>query len=339
MTGKSDKTNEANNRACFDDDLLYRYLEKMTTSEEEERIEQHLNECNHCFADVTALTEIIQTPITEIERIEIARSRQTTPEQQVQNILDYVAQENAAIGQINVGEAASAPTNISQSFLLMLLMEIYQRRRRVLQYGVALVALLAIVGGSWRAIGFYQTGYRISQAKLLMQEHYKVSVPDQEPRLSGEYAPTGLGTLMGPAQKKRPYLVQAFKLAEGAIANGYKDANAKQLLAQIYILNGEYARADSILQQLKQAPSALAAALNDLGVIHFSKKDWTRAALFFAAAIEANPQIKEARYNLALAKIEMGETAGVVAILDDYIKLETVDGWKDAARKLKNNLP
>jgi len=339
MPGKSYKTNEATNGACFDDDLLYRHLEKMTTPEEEERVEQHLNECNHCFADVTALTEMVQTPITEAERIEIARSRKISPQEQVQKILDYVAQENAVIEQNNVGEAASEPTNISQSFFLMLLMKVYQRRRRILQYGFALVTLFAIVWGSWQAMGFYQTGYRFSQAKLLMKENYQISVPDQQPRLSGDYAPTALGTLMGPAEKKRPYLAQAFKLAEDAIANGYKDASAKQLLAQIYILNGEYAQADSILQQLKQAPAILAAALNDLGVIHFSKKDWTGAAQFFAAAIEADPQIKEARYNLALAKIEMGETAEVVAILDDYIKLEPVDGWKDAARKLKNNLP
>lgn len=172
-----------------------------------------------------------------------------------------------------------------------------------------------------------------------MERSYQVSVPDQEPRLSGNYAPTVLGRRMGPTVKKQPYLAESLELTESAITHGYEGNLGKQLLAQIYILNQEYDEADSILQQLRQAPQALATTLNDLGVMYFNKKDWARAAQSFAAAIDANPQINEARYNLALARIEMGETTGVVAILDDYIKLETVDGWKDAARKLKNNLP
>ena len=172
-----------------------------------------------------------------------------------------------------------------------------------------------------------------------MEKNYKVSVPDREPRLSGNYDPTVLGTQMGPAEKKRPYLDEPFKLAEDAIAHGYKGAPGKQLLAQLYILNEEYAQADSLLQQLKYESVTLAVTLNDLGVLHFNKKDWKTAAHFFTAAIAADSTTNEARYNLALAKIEMGETAGVIAILDDYVRFETVNGWKDAARKLKNNLP
>lgn len=85
MPGKSHKIS---NGAHLDDDLLYRHLEKMTTLEEEARIEQHLDTCNNCFAELTALTEIIQTPITETEKIEIARSRKISPEKQVEKILE-----------------------------------------------------------------------------------------------------------------------------------------------------------------------------------------------------------------------------------------------------------
>lgn len=336
MPGKSPKTNEAKNGDCLADDLLYRHLEKTTTQEEEARIEQHLDTCNSCFAEVTALMEIIQTPITEAEKIEIVRSRKVSPEEQVQRILDWVETPPESHGR---KKTKPEPGMIGQWLIVMGLVAIYRRHRRTVRYGAMFTASLAIIWGSWRGIGFYQTDYRIGQAMRLMEKNYLVSVPDQEPRLSGNYAPTAQGTLMGPAEKKRPYLVESFKLTKGAIAHGYKGTLGKQLLAQFYILNEEYAQADSLLQQLKHEPATLAAALNDQGVLHFNKKNWKAAAHLFTEAIAADSTTSGARYNLALAKIEMGETAGVAAILDDCIKLETVNGWKDAARKLKNNLP
>ena len=334
MPGKSYKTNEATNGACFDDDLLYRHLENMTTSEEEERIEQHLNECNHCFADLTALTEIVQTPITETERIEIARSRKISPEEQVEKILEYVEGERAAT---TVEQSEDEPLVIvDPPAVIRILLEIWRRHRiRILQYGVAFVVLLT--GVAYLQISYNNAANRIQQAEDLLKNNYRVFY-DATPRLAGGYESKGIGITMAPGDSVPAYLEQASALAGAAAAGGWKSDQGRALLAKIFIITEDYARADSIFSLIKVEAAKSATALNDLGVLSYEKKDWERAANYFTAALQADPQFREARYNLALAKAKLGANAEALALLDEYLKLETDDGWKAAATELQKKL-
>ncbi len=336
MLEKSHKAETAITEGCLSDDQLYRYIEKLVTEEERQKIHLHLNSCARCFDEVVTLARNTHLPASEAEKLEITRLRKLTPQAQVDRILDYVKARESVWAKF-LREIKKLPELI-KFHISALLSSFFAERDPVWKYLFAGAVLLVFAAGSFWGIQYYKKGYRIIRAERLLNENYQVSVPDREPRLSGDFAPTGLGTLLGPAEKKRPYIAQAFKLAEDAIASGYNDPKAKQLLARIYILNGQYAQADSILQQLKFGSQTLAAALNDLGVIHFKKKDWETAGQFFAEAILSDPTINEARYNLALTRVEMGDAAGAIAILEDYIKLETAGGWKDVARRLKREL-
>jgi hypothetical protein len=335
MPGKSYNEKGASGK-CLSDEQLYGFLEKLLSKAESQAVQEHLDSCSACFDDMVTLARNVHTPASEAERIELASLPKLPPQEQIAKILEYAKKQESV--WVKIWEGIKTIFQIAESFISVLLSSLFGKRDPVWQFVFAGVALLVVAAGSFWGMQYYKKGYRVGKAERLVKAHYQVSVPDQEPRLSGDYAPTGLGTLMGSSEENRPYFAQAFKLTEDAIANGYDSPKAKRLLAQIYILNDQYTQADSILQQLKQDSPTLATALNDLGVIYFRKKNWKMAAQFFAAAIQADPQIKEARYNLALAKIEMGEAAEVIAILDDYIKLETVDGWKDAARRLKRDL-
>jgi len=334
MPGKSYQTNEATNGACFDDVLLYRHLEKMTTPEEGARIEQHLNECNACFADVAALTEIVQMPVTEADKIEIARTRKISPEEQVDEILKIVEGERAALEENRSAQQLSTPNIDLAKRLIAIALIIWKKRRlAALSLGFAFVAVFGLMAG----MNYRSASNHIQQAENLLKENYRVFY-DETPRLAGGYESKGIGITMAPGDSMPAYLQQASSLAAAAVASGWKSEQSQTLLAKIFIINKDYVRADSILNLIEAKSAKSAAALNDLGVLRYAKKDWGRAANYFAAALQADPQFREARYNLALAKAKLGANAEALALLDEYLKLETDDGWKAAATQLQKKL-
>ena len=334
MPGKSYETTEATNGACFDDDLLYRHLEKMTTPEEEARIEQHLNTCNACFADIAALTEMMQTPVSEAEKIEIARTRKISPEAQVDAILKIVEDERAALEKKQPAPQAPMPNLDLAKRLIAIALIIWQKRRLAgLSLGFAFVTVFGLMAG----IDYRRASSNIQQAERLLQENYRVFF-DQTPRLAGGYESKGVGITMAPGDSMPAYLQQASALAGAAAAGGWKSDHGRALLAKIFIINEDYARADSIFNLLKTETVQSATVLNDLGVLSYAKADWGRAANYFAAALQADLQFREARYNLALAKAKLGANSEALALLDEYLKLETDDGWKAAATELQKKL-
>jgi len=330
MPGKSHKTNEAATGACLDDDLLYRYLEKMTTQEEEERIEQHLNECNNCFADVTALTEIIQTPITESEKIEIARSRKISPQEQVEKILKQVEADHTKARDAIVGLT-----------LLEAVRKIWQGVFRYRRYAVAFAVFLVFIIGSFVGVPYYKDASSIAQVERELCKYYQVYVnvddfAESTPRLSGRYAHQPIFAMAG--EEEPAYIADSRQRLKEVFARDAESVKAKQLLAQTFIMRGAYAQADSVLRQIPAAALQEADLLNDQGVLHLAMNDLTAAAQDFAAAIKIEPGFIEARYNLALTKAQTGATAEAIKILEESVKLETDEGWRRAADAILGKL-
>jgi tetratricopeptide (TPR) repeat protein len=125
---------------------------------------------------------------------------------------------------------------------------------------------------------------------------------------------------------------------QAVIASEKKPVEARQLLAQTFILQGALAQADSVLRQIPPASLQQASLLNDQGVLHFAMNDFTAAARDFEAAINADPKFVEARYNLALTKAKMGLAAEALALFNEYINLETRPEWRDVASDILEEL-
>jgi len=331
---------------CPSDELLFRYFEGLASAKERRAVEKHLNACDTCFSVVASVATDSPGLPTEAELLEFEKAVPLHPEAQLAKIRRYLAAHGSA-PEVDRGADTSTQSVVGRAneFLGGLLGRLKGFVFPVLQPGFARVvyavlALFVVTGGSYWGVFFYRTSYRVIRAERLMKENYTVYIAE-DPRLSGDYAPSGVGERMSgarPSEKDRPYLTQAMTLTEKAIANGYESSKAKQLLAQIYIIQGQYAQADTILQQLAQESPPAASVFNDLGVLNCGKKNWETAARYFETAIQADPKINEARYNLALAKAEMGATAEAIAILNEYINLETIEGWKSAALRYKSKL-
>ena len=312
MPGKS---NKISNGAHLDDDLLYRHLEKTTTPEEEAHIEQHLNSCNICFAEVMALTEMVQTPITESERIEIARSRKVSPEQQVGKILAIV----------NLPQPVGPPS-LPPIGTIQILIALWLRSRR--KVGAITLLLLLGIGGRI-GIPYYQSASALAQVENELRAHHKTYVNlnafgDSAPRLSGGY-------MHEPAFRMAPdtVLVNSRLQLQKALQRNIKSVKAKQLLAQTFIMQGAYTQADSMLRQIPLATLQDASLFNDQGVFYLAMGNLPAAEHAFTDALKTDSGFIEAHYNLALVKTRMGAMADAITELKKYSTLETDEGWRN----------
>jgi tetratricopeptide (TPR) repeat protein len=103
-------------------------------------------------------------------------------------------------------------------------------------------------------------------------------------------------------------------------------------------MQGAFSQADSVLRQIPAASLQQASLLNDQGVVHFAMNDLAAAARDFEAAINADPKLVEARYNLALTKAKMGLAAEALAVFNEYLALETRPQWRDIASDILEEL-
>jgi len=354
------------------EDLLRRYVRGSTTADEAQTVQRHLIHCKLCLDEVTALSKVLKQPATEAEKAEFRKLVKLNPEARLEKIMAKVKEvygpveteekQNPSVierisQRLRAWFAPSYPAPVyvgSNGRAAGGLAGWFESPQRIVRYAFVLAAAVIVIAGSFWGIRYYQTGYRIGKAVDLVQKNYTVYMADAA-RLSGlpkSYGSTGVGVIMAgepddtsmsgvmareDTAAASNYLAQATQLIHQALAKGEKSVTARQLLAQILIIEKNYAAADSLLRQL-QPRAASATLLNDRGVFYFEQANWDSAANYFAAAAKADAGLTEALYNLALAKAKLGLPAEAITILDEYTKLETDEGWRNAAAEFRKRL-
>lgn len=318
-----DKTTET----CISDDLFCSYLEGEISKDELEFVQNHLNSCPLCFEVMTSFIRSAGAVLTENEKQEIEKKIKLTPSEQVSLILSYheALNKNSALTRKANGGLAGTFIRLKEN--IKRLLKKIMNEEPFLRPAYALIVVMIFVLG----FKYYNTTFQIKRAEQLLQENYKNDI--DEVRLSGGYKAKLGGKLMAPEPAGADYVSRAESKLKKAIRKGSKSPKASHLLAQIFLMEQQYARADSVLAQLSSESQTSAALLNDIGVLHFYKQDWNKAAERFQAAIKADNNFLEARYNLALTKIELGLLDEAKAILKTYQQLDDSEAWKDAAQR------
>lgn len=325
MPGKSHKIS---NGAHLDDDLLYRHLEKMTTLEEEELIEQHLDTCNSCFADLIALTEVIQTPITEAEKIEIARTRKVSAEEQVQRILGWVEAGRPVENQI---DDVSTTKTYWDKFINRLA-DIRQHFGNFWKPAVAwpAIVLLLILGGrpqylAWRSQVFADRGF------FTLVVHAPIA-SREEPRPTGGFKYDEFGGL---TRSGEPQLVYDSVRTNLEKALQFKNNNivAQHYWGTYYLtIEKNWGRAKAEYLIALAADSTNASILNDLGVVAFYQGDDDEALKKFSLALKYDFQLVEAHYNLATLYQKQGKLEDARREWEKCLEYESNSGWTKVIR-------
>jgi len=343
MQGKSYNTAATAAEACLDDDLLYRYLDNLATAEERRLVEHHLHACRACFSDFADLARMASTPATGAEKFELARLPELTPEEQVKKVFDYIKAEGPLPDPVR--------EVLDNTFVLQTKKKGWPKLWSWLPspqlaprfaYVMALLLILAatsFIGIPFIVSRFDKSADTLAEIERELQTQHKIYVnplnyAESVPRLSGGYAPDRI-FLMGSEEET---FDNSRRRLEAVIADEAESVQARQLLAQTFIMQGAYAQADSVLRQIPAASLQQASLLNDEGVLHLAMNDFTAAARGFEAAIKADPKLVEARYNLALTKAKMGLIAEALALLNEYIDLETTPEWHNVALDVLDDL-
>ncbi|NIR52823.1 MAG: tetratricopeptide repeat protein, partial [Aliifodinibius sp.] len=207
------------------------------------------------------------------------------------------------------------------------------------RFAYAFAAIVVIALAAWGGVRYYNTTYQIQKAEALLEENVTFYIRNR-PRLAGDYPSRGVDILMSdtdPADSSS-YLTNALHHTQHAIERGSTSPKARQLQAQVFILEKEYGKADSIFSLIAEKSKTKAELLNDQGVLKFKQNKWHEAEQHFRAAIQVDSTFKEAYYNLALAQDKLGNKQQAVATLKRYLPLETDEGWKNAAREYLKDL-
>lgn len=300
----------------FSDALLLQFIEGTLTAEQTAEVQAHLNECAVCSHIVGEVYYTKAHPITAEEQREAEKLLTRTPEEEVAKLL------NLPDKKVRMVYVSPQPRWYEKLFAPPLAGR--------LAFAVCAVLLVSGGRGVWR---YAQTTYKLEQAASLLQKEYFVFI--ETARLSGGYGSSGIGELMSPDdEKEESFSARAGKLATDAIQNGAEPVPAKQLLAQSLFIEKKYAQVDSLMRELTPLATTSATLLNDLGVYHFQKRNWAEADKYFSAALARDPSLLESRYNLALAKQELGAREEAVRLMQEYLMLETDENWKVAAAQL-----
>lgn len=205
------------------------------------------------------------------------------------------------------------------------------------KYGLATAAAIALmVVGGYFGVRFYQTTYPLHRAAELLQEHHAIYI--QNARITGDYPSTPVLQLLSGEEEEEDYLSRVIRLTGQALKHDPDSPRAKHLRAQVFIIQGKWSAADSLLRQVIDAPDVSASAFNDLGVLRYQQGRWREAARHFSQAIEKDPQLAEAYYNLALAQMKLESPTEAIATLERYLQLEKDEGWRLAAMNLLRKL-
>ena len=319
------------------DDSMARIYDSSLSKQEAADFLHHISSCSQCFEYVSFVLEDSLTPVPEAIEQQIAALtdislaaivlKEIPPQESIfQKILSKMKKRFDQIkegGIVPIPEPRPVPGSIKGPWARKL------EKILVPQLVYALELLIAVGGGGFGGYRYYVTTHRINQAHELLVENHRLYMADT-PRLSGGYASTGIGMLMD-EDAPPSFLSQAFDLTEQAIENGSKSVQAKQLQAQIFIIQKEYNKADSVFNLIADRDRHLAAVLNDLGVLKYKKEEWQEAIEYFEATIQVNSDFKEAYYNLALAQNKLGKKQEAISTLDEYLKFKNDVGWKNAA--------
>ncbi len=345
MPGKS-YNEKGTSGKCLSDEQLYRYFEKLLPKAESRAVQEHLDSCSACFDDMVTLVRNAHTPASEMEKVELANLSKLSPQEQVAKILDYVEAECPPENSTFNESARKALDDSSMLHLEKSFWQDFWRRvvspRQLPRYAFVVATLLILVASSFWGVRYYQNTYPLVQVENELRAQYRTYVNLRDyttsaPRLSGGYDHQPIMPMRG-EEEGASYLENAQRRLEAVLAKDSKSVKAKHLLAQIFIVQEAYSQADSILREIPPAPLQEAGLLNDQGALYLAMGNLPAAAENFVAAVQADPKLVEARYNLALTKAKMGLTAEARTLLEEYIKLEKNAGWRHAATSILEQL-
>jgi anti-sigma factor RsiW len=276
------------------------------------RFTKHLAECDRCRWQLLAISRASTDPISDEEKTALAALPPFTISEQVEAIKKLKSHE-------------TTPVTVIPELKRWLGLFILNPRPA---FALAVILFLGILAGikwGWPA---FQYDRLVSQSEAQLEEQYKIYYREM-PRPSLGYLSSDIAEAMGPEEEKQT-IEARLKQALQYKPNG---ETARLRLAQYFLFQAMEGSADSLLKLLEAASPPNAAVLNDRGIWFFQQQQFSAAANAFQRALELNPRLDEALYNLAIAQKQLGNTTVAKQSWEQYLKQDNIKPeWRNAAK-------
>ena len=184
-----------------------------------------------------------------------------------------------------------------------------------------LAAVVALATLSWTFFdrpGQPTTGAEVVQLLLAQERRFELRLGDQP------YAP--IVRTRGGSEPDLDYGLLAGEMTRLA-ADSYA-------MGRFYLLQGQFDRAISFLEDAERQPRASAAVHNDLGVAYLESggQNLAKAAEEFSHALSSDPAFSAAVFNLAIFHERMGTLSQAEVHWRRYLQFDSTSGWADEVR-------
>ncbi len=296
------------------DELLLRYAEGDLSSREVQRVETHLNTCPFCFDLVASYFRQSMAPADESELHEIQQSLGLNPDKQFKKLFP-------AAGKRPIW-------SLAKNWLKDRLKA--SPGRLAWEVGGALATLcLAVYFLALPQYHAWQSQKYTSKSLALFTKTYAIS-SREAPRPSGGFEYSEFGKTRGPEQAGRASYVASL---QKAIELNKKNARALQYLGTHFlVVENDMQKARRYYQKAQALDPNNPSILNDLGVLSWREGKFEQALANFQAALQQNPQDKEAQYNLAMLYQTLKQSDEAKKAWQRYLQLDPNSDWSTIAR-------
>jgi len=326
---------------CPGDDVLAAYLDDRLTPDERRAVEEHVASCEDCRTLLADSVLALEALDLEEQETEDAREAQREPDQQ-RDAGDRGEQTDKAERTALPfrGPEASARTTMPAP-----------TRAPRLWPAIGLLAAAALALFVFRdplldAVGFGPARARANaQAELIAAaaEHRTF-----EPRLAGGFPHAPVQGVMrsgSPAISTTPDITIATARIAQLAARDHS-VEAQTLLGASRLIGGEIDGAIDALEAASRVEPPRASVMSDLAAAYYVRAertgridDYTRAFDAAKGAVALNPNLPEARFNLALATERTQTPADARLAWEAYLQQDPSSPWSEEARKHLANLP
>jgi tetratricopeptide (TPR) repeat protein len=303
---------------CLDDDTLYKYIDKQLSGKDVKRVDRHLNECPECLASLSSLIKLATAPVTDEEKKILESIEQVPVEKRLREIMARPLQP-------------PEPDPI--------LMGIEKLKHFFIPIWKPALAFTIIISFSIN-FGYRSVSHQIKRTEDILNS--RITANYQNPWLSGVHTIVDDGALMGTEDNASRHsrsenIAKAENHIQRALRKKPNSPQAQHLLFQILLLENKYQEADSLLQHMDQSHFS-AELLNDIGRLHYQRREYDLALQNFSKALEKDESVIIAHYNKALTFYSLNEDALAVQELDIFMQRESNPQKSSYAETLKKNI-